>query len=419
MMSATRIVAGLIIGLVVGALVGYGIFALSAPTPTTTTRTYTIGVVFPLTGTLADFGKSFVNAVNLAVNQMNQNLTSAGSNIRFRTVVQDDQGTPQGALSAVQSIYQSTGAQLIIGPLTTSEVLGVRDFANTNHIVVLPPASSGTAAALPNDYIYRPGQPGDIFEGSALVQLLDKLGIKNVVWLYRGDSSGTGKYNFSTHLLQQYKINYFGIQLAPNQNDYAAEVSQASSRVSQIVSSGGAYSTTAVVLDDYGTEAANIFTHASTDTQLTKVQWIGVEALNDNTLLSNPTIGAFLVKVNMTITTLYTPSTPHGQSFLKAYKAAYGSEPQPFSNYAYDVTWIGMLSVLAAGSYNGPAIIAVLPTIANHYFGATGTPTWLDANGDQSIAFFAIDRAYQNGTAFAYRQIGLYDGSTNQVTLTG
>ncbi|TLY00478.1 MAG: amino acid ABC transporter substrate-binding protein [Thaumarchaeota archaeon] len=424
-MAAQNIIAVLVIGLLVGAGVGYAVPTLLAPPAATTgTKTYTIGIVFPLTGTLADFGKSFVNAVNLAVDQMNENLTSAGSSIRFKTVVQDDKGTPAGALSAVQAIYQSSSAQLIIGPLTTSEVLGARDYANTNKIVLLPPASSGTAASFPilpgvPHYLFRPGQPGDNFEGSALAQLAVLFQMKNIVYLYRADSSGSGKYNFTKGLLAQAGIQQTGIQIPPDQNDYSSVVSTASSDVAQVISSGGSYATTAVMIDDYGKEAQNIFTHASTDPQLTKVRWIGVEALNDNTLLSNPTTGAFISLVKLTITTAYTPSSPQGRVFLNTFKAKYGSPPEPFSNYAYDVTWVGMLSVLATGVYSGPAIVAVLPQVANHYFGASGTPTFLDKNGDQAIAYFAIDLAFQNGTAYAYKQIGLYDGAANKVTLTG
>lgn len=416
-MAATRLIVFLVIGLIIGAGVGYGVSTLTQSTAPTT-KTYTLGVVFPLTGTLASFGKSFVNAVNLAVSQMNANLTSANSPVRFTTVVQDDQGTPAGALSAVQSIYQSSSAQVMIGPLTTSEVLGVRDFADSNHIVILPPASSGTDAAFPNDYIYRPGQPGDKFEGSALGQLMVMLGLKNVVYLYRGDSSGIGKFNITSSILAQSGVHFVGIEIPPNQPDYSSEVASASTDVANIISSGGSYGTTAVMIDDYGTEASNIFTHASTDQYLTKTRWIGVEALNDNSLLSNPTTGAFMAGVNLTITTLYTPDTVQGQLFLNTFQAKYGTAPEPFSNYAYDVTWIAMLSILAAGSYSGPAVLSVLPTVADHYFGASGTPTYLDANGDQSIAFFAIDQAYANGTTYAYKQIGLYDGSTNKVTLS-
>src|SRR3989454_7867730 len=264
-MAAQNIIAVLVIGLLIGAGVGYAVPTfLAPPAATTSTKTYTIGIVFPLTGTLADFGKSFVNAVNLAVDQMNENLTSAGSSIRFKTVVQDDKGTPAGALSAVQTIYQSSSAQLIIGPLTTSEVLGARDYANTNKIVLLPPASSGTAASFPilagvPHYLFRPGQPGDNFEGSALAQLAVLFQMKNIVYLYRADSSGSGKYNFTQGLLAQAGIQQTGIQIPPDQNDYSSVVSTASSDVAQVISSGGSDTITAGSIYDFGKTNQNNF----------------------------------------------------------------------------------------------------------------------------------------------------------------
>src|SRR2546422_4814603 len=282
-MAAPQIIAVLVIGLLIGAGVGYAVPTLLAPPATTTgTKTYTIGIVFPLTGTLADFGKSFVNAVNLAVDQMNENLTSAGSSIRFKTVVQDDKGTPAGALSAVQTIFQSSSAQLIIGPLTTSEVLGARDYANTNKIVLLPPTSSGTAASFPilpgvPHYLFRPGQPGDNFEGSALAQLAVLFQMKNIVYLYRADSSGSGKYNFTKGLLAQAGIQQTGIQIPPDQNDYSSVVSTASSDVAQVISSGGSFSTTAVRVCDYGKEDPKNFTPTSTDPPHTKSRGVRVE----------------------------------------------------------------------------------------------------------------------------------------------
>src|SRR3989454_5391215 len=292
-MAAPQIIAILVIGLLIGAGVGYAVPTLLAPPATTTTgtKTYTIGIVFPLTGTLADFGKSFVNAVNLAVDQMNQNLTTAGSTIRFATVVQDDQGTPAGALSAVQTIYQSSSAQLIIGPLTTSEVLGARDYANTNKIVLVPPASSGTAAAFPilpgvPHYLFRPGQPGDNFEGSALAQLAVLFQMKNIVYLYRADSSGSGKYNFTKGLLAQAGIQQTGIQIPPDQNDYSAVVSTASSDVAQAISSGGGYTHTGGVDVEVWEKNAKHLHEPVTKHSTDKSSWVSVAGASNNTVPS-------------------------------------------------------------------------------------------------------------------------------------
>ena len=112
-------------------------------------KTYTIGVVFPLTSSLAAFGKSFVQAVNLSLTQINANLSSSGSQTRFKMVVSDDQGTPAGALAAVTNLYTTDNVHVIIGPLTTAEVQGALQYAQTNHILLLPPASSGTALNIP------------------------------------------------------------------------------------------------------------------------------------------------------------------------------------------------------------------------------------------------------------------------------
>ncbi|HZW58511.1 MAG TPA: ABC transporter substrate-binding protein [Nitrososphaerales archaeon] len=454
MASTTLAAALLVIGLVVGAGIGYAAVSATTSSKTVTStvvstvtgtgggggsattvtqtvtgtggggggggnQTYTIGIVFPLTSSLAAFGKSFVNGVNLAVQQFNANLSASGSPIRFKTVVADDQGTPAGALQAVQTLHTTDGVNVIIGPLTTAEVLGVRDYADTNHILLLPPASSGTAAAIPNDYILRPGQPGDAFEGSALAQTINHFGMKNVVYIYSSDTSEAGTFNLTQSLLQADGVKVTGIEVQPLQSDYSSAVSTADLDVGNALSGGGTTANTAVVLGEHGTDAENILSHASTSQNLGKVRWFGIEALNDQLLLNDSTVGPFMNKVNLTITTLYTPGSPQGQAFLSNYQAVYGAPPEPFTNYAYDVAWIALLSIAAAGTTNGQALLSIVPVVANHYFGSSGTPTYLDKNGDQSIGFFAIDLCVKNATQFQFNQIGLYDGSSNTVSFSG
>src|SRR6267143_723594 len=114
-MAAGKLIAVLVIGLLIGAGVGYAVpTLLASPTTTTGIKTYTIGIVFPLTGTLADCRKSFVNAGNLSGDQMNQNLTTAGSPIRFQAVVPDGRAPRAGPLCAVQPLYRSGGARLMV-----------------------------------------------------------------------------------------------------------------------------------------------------------------------------------------------------------------------------------------------------------------------------------------------------------------
>ncbi len=175
--SSTVGAALLVVGLIVGAAVVYGITASTSKAGATTTvpgvgttvtttvsagaTTYTIGSIEPITGSLASFGVSFQNSVDLAVKQMNANLTAVGSNIQFKAVHADDQQTPGGALTALTSEFTSQGVQVVIGPLTSAEVQGVIQYATQNHIVVLPGAATASALIGVSPYLFRPGQPGD------------------------------------------------------------------------------------------------------------------------------------------------------------------------------------------------------------------------------------------------------------------
>jgi branched-chain amino acid transport system substrate-binding protein len=418
-MASTRtVITLLVVGLIVGGIVGYGVsFVTQKPSSSTSVTTYTIGVIMPLSGTLASFGQSFANSVKLAANEMNSNLSAIGSPIRFNVVVADDGGTPSGALSALQSMYQSSSVQVVIGPLTSAEVLGVRDYADTNHIVILPPAATATSLRIAGDYILRPGQPGDQFEGTALAQTILSFDKKYVVYIYRGDTSEIGTYNITSAILKQNGVNVVGIEYTPGQSDYSNIVASASSYVASFESNGALPSQVAVVLGGYGTEAANMFIHASSDQYLSNVRWFGIEALNDNSLLSDSQVASFMAKVNLTITAPQTSVSPQGLNFIKAYTDVYGAPPEPYSNYAYDNAWIAMLSILVAGTDNGQALIKVVPLVADHYFGASGTGIYLDQYGDQTIAYYNVEKCVQLGQAFNFTVIGEYNGGTNQLTL--
>ena len=422
-MVSTQAIALLVVGLVIGGAVGYSATLLAAPsTSTSSAKTYTIGSIEPLSGTYAVYGLSFLQASQLAVNQMNANLSAAGSNIQFKIVSADDAGTPATAESALTSMYSTYGIHALIGPLTSAEVQGLLQTADTDHIVVLPPAATATSLEYPKsstNYLVRPGQPGDQYEGSALAQTVIQLGAKNVVFLYRDDTSEYGTFNISSAIMKTAGLSVMGIPFQPSQTDYSAQVATAESDAQTFLTSGGTTANTVVVLAGSGvTENQNIFTHAASDQYLSSIRWFGVEAIDTPTLLTSST-GPWMATVNFTITSPAAFASPQLTFFNSTFIAAYGSPPQPYSNYAYDNTWIAMLAILIAGSNNGPSILSATPLAADHYFGATGTGVWLDNNNAQTFAIYNILKVIpQSTTASTTSQIGSYNGATNLVTLT-
>ena len=424
----------LIVGLIVGAGVGYAYVASAGGAGTTHTVTatttvsgtagpvtYTIGSVQPLTGDYGSYGQKFQNSVDLAVAQMNANLTAAGSNVQFKVVHADDGGTPSGALTAVTTEFQSSGVQVVIGPLTSAEVKGTIQFAQQNHIVIMPGAATATSLTGISPYLYRPGQPGDQFEGTVIANSVIQSGGKNVVYIYRDDTSEHGTFNISSAIMTAAGLHVMGIAIPPSDTshppEYSAQVQTADADASTFLSGGGTTSNTVVVLGAGGTEAQNVFTHAATSTNLGKLRWFGIESLQDPTLLGS-SVGSFMSQVSLTIATPQVLNSPQFQYFNKTYTAKYGSGPGPFSNYFYDNAWIAMLSVLAAGSYSGDKIIQVLPAVTNHFFGSSSTGIWLVHN-DQSIAAYDVLKCVTSGGAPTYIKIGSYNAGTNQFILTG
>jgi len=76
-----------------------------------------------------------------------------------------------------------------------------------------------------------------------------------------------------------------------------------------------------------------------------------------------------------------------------------------------------MLSILVAGTDNGQTLIKIVPLVADHYFGASGTGIYLDQYGDQTIAYYNVEKCVQLNQGYNFTVIGEYNGGTNQLTL--
>jgi len=365
---------------------------------------YVLGVVQPFTGSLGAFGTDFQRGIELAVEQMNAELAAAGSPVNFTTASADSENTPDGAAKAVQTVVQTSGAQVIVGPLTTGEVLGAKQFADDNHIVLVAPASSGPAGGIPGDYIFRVMYPPDTFAGQAFSQIAVARGYENVVILHVDDPFGNG-------MASVFESNFGGkvvsVGFAPEPTDLSGEVSKISSEIATLGTDNTAFFCICFLGD-----GQKVLQLALTDANLTAVDWMGVENLATPDILADPAHADLLAAANVVSVSFADSSTPNTQPFLDAFNAKYGQAPGPFTNYAYDAANVAMLSMLAAGN-DGQAVKSILPFIANHYIG-TAVQTYLDANGDQAVAVYGIYTV--NADKSAFEQIGRYDGATGQVT---
>jgi branched-chain amino acid transport system substrate-binding protein len=398
-----------ILALVVLALMAWQAPRITASPASQAAQEITLGVVLPFTGSLGEFGKGFKEGIDLAVEQMNAQLAAAKRPITFKVVSQDTAGTPDGAAKAIQTVVQTSGAQVVVGPLSTSEVLGAKDFADKNKIVIIAPASSGMAGAIPGDYIFRVMNPPDSFSGQAFEGIAKARNYKNVVILNLDDPFGNGLVKiFKDRFKTDGEVS--SIKFATDAPDLSSQVTKASSEVARLSGSGS----TAFLCVCFLGDAQKVLKLAVVDANLGKVDWLGIENLYRPEMLANKDEAQFLGSVKFTVVSASSTANPNTQPFMQAFKAKYNKEPGPFTNYAYDAANIAMLSIVFAGN-SGEAVQKVVPFIADHYIG-TQVQTYLDENGDQAIATLSIYRVKADGSD--YEQIGSYDGSSGSVTFT-
>ncbi len=374
-------------------------------------ETWVLGVVQPFTGALGSFGADFARGIDLAVEQMNAELEAAGSDIRFETASADTEGTPDGSARAVQTIVQTTGANVIVGPLTTSEVLGAKQFADENNVILVAPASSGPAGGIAGDNIFRVMYPPDTFAAKAYARIAISRGYQNVAILNLDDPYGNGLADrFQQDFAAAGGAKTTRITYTPDPPDLSSEVARLSADVASLSASGE----TAVFCVCFLGDAQKALQLSLVDPILSEVDWIGNEAMTTPDILEDASVASFLQNANFISVGSYSGTkTPLVDRFVASFTERYENPPGPFTNYAFDAANIAMLSMLVAGN-DGAAVKSILPFISGHYIG-TSVQGLLDENGDQAIAYYSV---YQvNADRSDFDAIGIYNGSADSLEL--
>lgn len=149
-----------------------------------------IGVILPLTGDGAIYGTEIKEGIELAVAKIN---TQGG--IRGKKIVafyEDDQGSPQPAVSAFQKLVSQKGINITIGGAFSTSALATLPLCNQYQVLLFSPTASSPELSKPNDYFFR-NWPSDIFEGNTMASFaVADLSLKKFAILYSNSDYGLG-----------------------------------------------------------------------------------------------------------------------------------------------------------------------------------------------------------------------------------
>lgn len=408
-----------IITLLIGVGIGYVVASYVAP-PTVPTAPQVglsgevpIGVLLPLSGPLATLGEPNRPAVLIAADEINKLLEKSGANWRIRLYIEDTETKPEIALEKLMSLH-AKGVKVVIGPMGSGEVLKIKEYADSNKILIISQSSTSPKLMIKGDYIYR-FVPNDLYQGPIGPTFAKKLGVTHMFIVYLANPWGDGLAEVSEKTANKLGITVAGkFRIAEAATDYSAEVSSLVREVNKLVEQGIPPEKIMVHLITYG-EATTFMLSAREYDVLWKVKWFGSDGTAyEGTLVGEAKTAEFASSVRF-VSPIFSPTkTPRYQELLNKIVAQIGKTPPPYAYNAYDALWVVALCLMATNKYDADAIISVMPNVLKVYYGASGYIV-LDETGDRIAADYELAEIIVKDGKYEWATTGMYYGATEEI----
>lgn len=414
MMTAVIAMVILVIGgLGIGILAGRTILAAPPPVqaPQGLQGEQKVGALLPLTGSLSSFGANSRDMIRFARDDVNSYLRNAGANWTI-SLVEEDSGTDGPTALQKLTSMAATGVRFVVGPQASSEVRTIASFANTQKIILISQSSTAPDLRIPGDYVFR-FAPDDTAQGPAVAATVLARGVDYVVQMYRGDAWGDGlSPTASNAYTAKGGVVNSTIRFDPASADVGTVqtfVATLNAKISALLQDHPA-ADVGVMLIAFE-EAEFILADANNYPNLRAVRWFGSDGTAQSARIIANTVGRQVAEQVDFINTIFAPTT---SSKFNSLTQRLGRTAEVYAYAAYDAVWVIALGLQAVNEYDSEAVRAILPTVAQNFFGSTGWIT-LNDGGDRSIADYDLWEVTVSGTTYSWTLMGTYLSATDAV----
>ena len=376
-----------IICLLAGIGIGYGIGTIMAPGPGAPgapglSGTLKIGGLIELTGDLAPWGPMYRAALELAESDINSWLEDIGAGFTIDIVIEDIESNPSVCLDKVKALH-ADGVLFFVGPTSSAELSAIKEYCDSNHLLVISHASTAISLAVPGDFVFR-ACPNDAAQGPAIASMIEDVGVDQLIILYRDDDWGRG---LKDAVSDAFGGTVYATIPYTEKPDYSLEVSTLNDQVSAAISAYGAEKV-GVLAISFG-EIATIVQSAKDYDALRQVKWFGCDGFVMCTELLDPAVVDFVLDTGMVCTVFAPTKSPKFEHVRSYIYHEVGEEPDAYAYPLYDAVWLIVHSIMHVGAYDPDKVKEVLPKIAENYFGATG---WMKMNpaGDKEASDYDL-----------------------------
>lgn len=330
----------------------------------TAPETVVIGGLWAMSGPSAAYGDWYLNASQLAVDEIN---AAGGLNgqTQVELVVEDTQAQPEPAVVAFQRLLGQDVR--FVQSAFSSQTLAVMPIANQNEIPVTNGGAQSTHLAETGDYLFNT-IPLIYKESEVLASYLhDDAGATSAAVLYTSDDGGEAAYENFRDAYEEVG----GEVVAAEAGEYQG--TDFRSQLTLLKGSGA----DVLVIGAFGLDSNNIISQVREigwDVQIANTSWVAIPDV-----LANPAAEG-LIHTSI-------PFNPTDE-FVAAYQAAYGEEPTSgyIGNY-YDgvMVWAEAYEAASEGGTRDPSGQEVADMIREigSFDSSYGTPLSFD---DQGVA---------------------------------
>jgi len=310
-------------------------------------ETVRIGTLLPLTGSLNIFGPSGQDAIELAVDDLNQLSALSGYTFELES---GDTRTNQAETPQEFARLLQAGVVAVIGAYSSGVTNSFLGNAVDNGVLVITPASTAPSLVQrDNQGLFFRVPPSDALQGKVMAKVLDNASITSVSTIFINNDYGQG---FNDVMVDEFTTVYGGtvldeIAIEDKQTNFNSEIAAAAEDDPD-----------AIVFIGYPGEGTPLMRHAHDAGVLDTTPFFFSEGVYDPTFVDgvNTTADGDYILAGLKGTTPEVILTGEGSGdFGARYFQKHGATPRLFAPQAYDAAIAIGLAAIAANS-NDPAV---------------------------------------------------------------
>ncbi|MFH0967059.1 MAG: ABC transporter substrate-binding protein [Methanobacteriota archaeon] len=358
--------------------------------------TITIYGLFPMNGSLTSGGESSKAAFDLAISDINTFLAKGGSKIQVIGVTTDIGSDSTSALDALKTLHES-GVTMVISYLSSNQLEAMKEYADSEGVLILSTGSSVPELSIPNDNILR-FNTDDSIQAISTVEVFRQNGITTIIPFARKDIWGQDLIKEVKTDLPDGITMEEGVWYDPNTTSFADSLSNLDKFVGDALKTTDAGNISVYVLSF--DELEQILKEAADNgyPNLENVRWIGCDG---NALVPAITgtgeVPEYAFKCNFTALSVSPRGNYKNNPVYLSLKKTLGKEPNGYAYGCYDATKIAYMALIMNGNTDAETLRDEIITLSESYVGIAGSAAKNEAGDAQEGHYTLWGMVHNNG----------------------